>query len=89
VAGPVISAALSEAIHANYDGVPEAVMLNFVQPTGSGWGTVDERGFARADETDRRESSPAGRGGAPDVPQGSTAAIASKAAAAMLIMADM
>jgi hypothetical protein len=71
---------------------PEAVMLDFVQPTGSGGGTVDERGFARADETDRRESSPAGRGGAPDVPQttvpGSMAAIASKAAAvtAMRIM---
>jgi hypothetical protein len=28
----------------------EAVMLDFVQPTGSGGGTVDERGFARADE---------------------------------------
>jgi hypothetical protein len=33
---------------------PEATMLDFVQPTGSGGGTVDERRFARADETGRR-----------------------------------
>jgi hypothetical protein len=43
----------------------EAVMLDFVQPTGSGGRAINERGFAGADEADRRYSCPAGRGGAP------------------------
>ena len=53
----------------------EAVMLDFLQPAGSGGRVIGERRFARADETDRRESSPAGRGGAPDVPQANAAAV--------------
>jgi hypothetical protein len=44
---------------------PETVMLHFVQPTGSNGRAVDECGFARADETDHRDSSPTGRGSAP------------------------
>ena len=43
----------------------EAVMLDFVQPTGSGRRAINERGFAWADEADRRYSCPAGWGGAP------------------------
>jgi hypothetical protein len=52
----------------------EAVMLDLVQPTGTGGRTIDERGLARAEETGRRESSPEGRGGAPDVPQAKASA---------------
>ena len=43
----------------------ETVMLDFVQPTGSGGRAINERGFAWADEADRRESSPKGRRGPP------------------------
>jgi hypothetical protein len=55
-------------------------MLDFVQPAGSGGRVIGGRRLARADETDRRESSPAGRGAAPDVPQ---AAFTAKAAPLM------
>jgi hypothetical protein len=43
----------------------EAVMLDLVQPAGSGGRAIGERRFARADEADRRMSSPTGRGAAP------------------------
>jgi hypothetical protein len=38
----------------------ETIMLDFVLPVGLGGRTIDERQFARADEPDRRKSSPAG-----------------------------
>ena len=38
-------------------------MFDFVQPAGTGGRTIDERGFARADEADWRVASPTGRGG--------------------------
>jgi hypothetical protein len=44
---------------------PETVMLDFVQPTGSGGRAIDQYGLAWADEADCRISSPTGRGGAP------------------------
>lgn len=43
----------------------ETVMLDLVQLARADRLAVDERGFARADEPDRRAPSPAGRGGAP------------------------
>jgi hypothetical protein len=43
----------------------EAVVLNFVQPAGSGGRVDDERGFAWSDEADRRAPPPTGRGTAP------------------------
>jgi hypothetical protein len=36
-------------------------VVEFVQPAGSGGRPVDQCGFARPDETGRRESSPTGR----------------------------
>jgi hypothetical protein len=61
-------------------------MLDFVQPAGSGGRVIGGRRFARADETDRRESSAAGRGGAPDVPQATEQG--SMAVTAMRIMLE-
>ena len=43
----------------------EAVVLDFVQPPRSGWRAGGERRFTRADEADRRISSPTGRRSAP------------------------
>jgi hypothetical protein len=44
---------------------PEAVMIDFMQPTGAGGRMVGEGRLARANETDRRSSQPTGRRGAP------------------------
>jgi hypothetical protein len=44
---------------------PKTIMLYLMQPAVSGERTVDERGLARADETDRRDSTPTRRRGAP------------------------
>jgi hypothetical protein len=43
----------------------EAVMLDFVQPAGSGRRAINERRLARADEADRRNSLPTGGRGGP------------------------
>jgi hypothetical protein len=44
----------------------KAVVLDLVQPAGSGGRAIGERGLARANEADREISSPTGRGSAPD-----------------------
>ena len=45
---------------------PETVMLDFVQPTGSGGRAINQYGLAWADEADCRISSPTGRGARQD-----------------------
>jgi hypothetical protein len=50
----------------------EAVLLDLVQPPGSGGRAVDERGLARAEEAFWRICSPTGRRGAPGFSRGST-----------------
>jgi hypothetical protein len=61
----------------------EAVMLDLVQPAGSGRRAIDERKLARADEADWRISSPAGCRGAEGYEPQVSHLTASKAAAVM------